>query len=172
MLDYNSLRSCSECTQNSTSTENCRLRHRPVITWRSQRPWPLLPLIFALVSLAKWKWPCPLNDAMVTQLTNYCCYNCIKTMWPVTNMFTKEPPSLDFLQAWFTCIIHSSMEENIKSLYFIKIAMSNLYQVLIWWKGAHLKTCPAFPFLTLGLTWKLWHKMKNFPVWPVQYLAW
>ena len=28
------------------------------------------------------------------------------------HMFTKEPPSLDFLQAWF---VHSSMEENIKS---------------------------------------------------------
>ena len=33
-------------------------------------------------------------------------------------MFTKEPQSLDFLQAQF---VHSSMEENIKSKYFMEI---------------------------------------------------
>ena len=27
-------------------------------------------------------------------------------------------------------------------------------------KGAHLKTCPAFTFITLGFMWKLWHKIQ------------
>ena len=75
------------------------------------------------------------------------------------HMFTKEPQSLDFLQAWY---LHSSMEENIQS-YTMEITLSNSYQLLIWWKGAHLKTCPALTFIALGFMWKLWPKMPTFP---------
>ena len=47
-------------------------------------------------------------------------------------LFTKEPPSLDFLQAGF---VHSSMKEN-KILYFTKIALYNLYQHFVMMKGS------------------------------------
>ena len=47
-------------------------------------------------------------------------------------LFTKEPPSLDFLQAGF---VHSSIKEN-KILYFTEIALYNLYQHFVMMKGS------------------------------------
>ena len=83
-----------------------------------------------------------------------------QTMWPVTSHVYKEP------QAWTSCrqICTQPNGRNHKILYFMEIALSNSYQLLIWWKGAHLKTCPAFTFITLGFMWKLWHKMSTFPM--------
>ena len=69
------------------------------------------------------------------------------------------------LQARF---VHSIMEENIKS--YMAIALSNCYRLLIWWKKAHLKTCPDL-FHYSWINEENMTQSVNFPIWPVQYLA-
>ena len=60
-------------------------------------------------------------------------------------MFTKEPQSLDFLQARFCT------QPNVRK------------QNLIFYGD--------FTFISLGLMWKIMTQNVNFPIWPVQYLA-
>ena len=81
------------------------------------------------------------------------------SMWSVTsNVYkkAKEPG----LPTGAICTQLNGRKHNIFD--FMEIAMSSSYQFLIWWKGAHLKTCPAFTFITLEFKWKLWHKMSTF----------
>ena len=73
------------------------------------------------------------------------------------HMFTKEPQSLDFLQARF---IHSLMEENITS--YILWRLHCLIPINFWYDERGHKTCPAFTFITLGFMWKLWHKILTY----------
>ena len=75
-------------------------------------------------------------------------------------LLTKEPQSLDFMHG---TICTQPIGRKHKILYFMEIALGNFYKLLIWWKGAHLKTCPAFTLIILGFMWKLWHKMSTFP---------
>ena len=66
-----------------------------------------------------------------------------QTMWPVTSHVYKRATQPN--------------GRNHKILYFMEIALFNSYQRLIWWKGAHLKTCP----IILRFMWKLWRKMST-----------
>ena len=52
----------------------------------------------------------------------------------------------------------------------MEIALSNSYQRFMI-KGAHLKTCPAFTFITLGFFVEILTQNVTFPKGPVLYLA-
>ena len=60
-------------------------------------------------------------------------------------------------QAWTSwklgSIAHSHGRKQ-EILYFLEIALTNCYQLLI---------CQAFTFTTLGFMWKWWHKMSTSP---------
>ena len=83
------------------------------------------------------------------------------------HMFTQKPQTLDFLQAWF---VHSSMEENMKS--YMLWRLHCLILINFWYdeRGPHLKTCPAFTFIT-QIYVETTTQNVNFPLWPEQYLA-
>ena len=55
-------------------------------------------------------------------------------------------------EPWTSCrhdFVHSSIKENIYC--FMEFALSDLYQLLIWWKGAHLRIALAVSFTTLDV---------------------
>ena len=112
------------------------------ITWNHFEGLHNLPIIETTVDDIEW-----LDSRRVDYVLWSYTYHLIsyRQCDPWHLMFTKDPQSLDFLQARF---VHSSMEKKHKILYS---------------KGAHFKTCPAFTLITLGLMWKLCHKMSTFP---------
>ena len=83
-----------------------------------------------------------------TFLNNLVCRRC--DLWH--HMFTKEPQSLDFLQARF---VYSLMEENIK--YYILCRLHCLSLINFWYD----ERGPAFTFIILEFLWKQWHKMST-----------
>ena len=66
-------------------------------------------------------------------------------MWPVTSHVYKRATEPGHPASR---ICTQPNGRNYKILYFMEIALSNSYQLLIWWKGAHLKTCLAFTFIS------------------------
>ena len=72
------------------------------------------------------------------------------------HMFTKEPQSLDFLQAWF---VHTQWKNKFHEDQIC------LYKLLIWRKGHILKLARLFYFLTLEFMWKWWHKHVALLIW-------
>ena len=99
-------------------------------------------------------------------LSQHDFYRQCDDLWHLYHMFTKEPPSLDFLQARF---VHSSMENNIKS-YFMEIARSNSYQLLIWWKRAP-KNLSSFYFHNSWIYVEIMTQNVNFTIWSMQCIA-
>ena len=89
-------------------------------------------------------------------------------MWPVTTHVYKRATEPGLLAGMICTQLNGRKHKILK---FMEIALSNSYQLLIWLKGAHLKTCPAFTFITLVFMWKLWHKISTFTKWPMRYLA-
>ena len=85
-------------------------------------------------------------------------------MWPVTSHVYKRATKPG-LSTGTICTQPNGRKH--KTLYFMEHLLSNFYQLLIWWKGAHL----SFYFHNSWIYVEIMTQNVNFPIWPVQYLA-
>ena len=89
-------------------------------------------------------------------------------MWPETSHVYKKAtkPGLPT-----NTICTRSNGRKHKILYFMEIALSNSYQLLIWWKGGTSLNLSSFYFNNSWIYVEVMTPNVNFPIWPVQYLA-